>query len=75
MQFLFTVYKDISACQKVSKFKIPEICEEISANHASVEFNNRLVDIYYARGKFSNFCQYAKFAIYFCVANLTTYIV
>jgi hypothetical protein len=34
-------------CQKVSKFKIPDISPmEILANHARVEFNDRLVAFY-----------------------------
>jgi hypothetical protein len=50
------------------------LCEEILANRARVEFNDRLVDIY-ARGNYSDFPQFAKEKIcqYFCFANLTTY--
>jgi hypothetical protein len=40
---------------KVREFKIPDISrEEILANRARVEFNDRLVDIY-ARGNFRDF--------------------
>jgi hypothetical protein len=47
---------------KALKVKIPDIShEEILANHAWIEFNDSLVDIY-TSGNFSDFCQFLKFA-------------
>jgi hypothetical protein len=63
-----TVYANISACRKVSKFKIPAVSREEILGNRKKDFDDRLVGIY-ARGNLYRFPSIQEIRKYFSVTN------